>query len=117
MEQRYIKKDCIEKKGNHATIPIDKRMIKAGTIKPKEENVDNSMGDLKEQNTEKGPILFLISLVIGMILQLMSNNYCVLTGTVVCVSACGFVCSWVFFSAVLSHNESNSFSGTSEFSE
>ena len=117
MKHRYTKKDRDEKEGNHATIPIDIRMPKIVTIKPKEENVDNSMGDLEEHNAEKGYIFFLIFLAIGMIFQLMGNYYCVLTGTLVCVSACGFICSWVFFSAVLSHNQVNSISGTPEFSE
>jgi hypothetical protein len=117
MKNRFIKKDRAEKKGNRATIPIDIRMVKAGKVKPKEENVDNSTGDLEEHDTGKEYILFLIFLAVGMILQLMSNNYCVLTGTVVCISACGFICSWVFFSSVLSNNESNSFSRTTKFSD
>ena len=117
MKHRYIKNHRTEKKGNHATIPNDLRLVKAGKIKPKEENVDNSIGDVEERNTNNEHILFLVSLSIGMILQLMGNNYCVLTGIVVCVSACGFICSWVFFSAVLSHNKSNFLSETFEYSK
>jgi hypothetical protein len=104
MQHRYIKKDRTEKKGNYVT-------ISTGI-----EKIENSIGDLEEHRSEKGPILFLIFLAIGAILSLMVNNYCALTGNAICISTCGFVCSWVFFSAVLSHNETNSFSGTSEFS-
>ena len=117
MKNRFMKKDRVEKKGNRATIPIDMRMVKAGTVKPKEESVDNSTGDLEEHSAGKEYILFLIFLAVGMILQLMGNNYCVLSGTVMCISTCGFICSWVFFSSVLSNNESNSFSRTPKFSE
>jgi len=112
MEHRYIKKNWAEKKGNQATLPIDTKMTEASTINPEEVQADSLMGDLEEHSTQKEHIAFLILLAIGMILQLTANPYCVLTGTVVCVSVCGFVCSWVFFSAVLSHNESNSISGT-----
>ena len=117
MKNRFMKKDRAKKKGSRATIPIEMRMVKAGTVKPKEGNVDISPGDLEERSTGKEYILFLIFLAVGMILQLMGNNYCVLTGTVVCISTCGFICSWVFFSSVLSNNESNSFSRTPKFSE
>ena len=95
-------------------MPIDIRIIEAGTTKSEEAH---SMGNLEEHNTEKGHILFLIFLAIGMILQLTGNNYCILTGTVVCVSTCGFICSWIFFSAVRLHNEPNSFSRTPDVSE
>lgn len=112
MKQRYIKKKRTEKKGNHATMPINIKMTEAGIIKPEEANVDNLIGNLEEHNTQKGYIPFLIFLVIGMILQLTSNTFCVLAGTLVCVSVCGLICIWVCVSAVFSHSESDSLSGT-----
>lgn len=113
MSQQRITRNWTEK-GNHATIPIDIRLVEASTIKPKEATVDNLMGNLDEQNTQKGHIPFLILLVIGMILQITGSTFCVLAGTLVCVSVCGLICVWVCFSAVFSRKESNSLSGTHE---
>ena len=112
MKRRCVKKDLAVKKTNRATTPIYIRTTETVTIKPAETNMDNSTSNLDGDNNQKGHILFLIFLAIGMILQLTGNNYCVLTGTVVCVSACGFICSWVFFSAVLVYNDSKSLSAT-----
>ena len=117
MKHRNTEKGRTEKKSNHAIVPSDTRLIKARTINPKQANMDNPMGDMEEHNTKNFHIFFLISITIGMILQLMGNNYCVLTGTLLCVSACGLICVWVFSSAVLSHNKSSFLSETLELSE
>jgi len=112
MEHRYIKKNWAEKKGNYATMPIDIKITEASSISPEESHIDNLIDNSEEHNAQKGHIAFLILLTIGMILQLTANPYCLLTGTVLCLSVCGFICSWVFFSAVLSHSKSKSLSGT-----
>ena len=117
MEHRNIKKNWTEKKGNRATLPIETRLIEVNATKPDETNLHNLMGNLKEHNTQEGHIPFLVSLVIGMTLQLTGNTLCVLAGTLLCVLTCGLICIWVCISAVFSHNESRSLSGTPEFLE
>jgi hypothetical protein len=109
MEQQYIKK-WTEKKGNPATTAIETRTVEAGTIKPEAATLGDFMGTSEEYNSQKGytAFAFLIFLVIGMLLQLTGNAYCILSGTLVCVSVFGSVCIWICVSAVFSENESDS---------
>jgi hypothetical protein len=113
MNRQRITRNWTEK-GNHTTMPIAIRLVEASTIKPEEANVDNLMGNLDEHNAQKGYIHFLLPLVIGMILQVTDSTFCVLAGTLVCVSVCGLICFRVCFSAVFSRKKSNSLSGTPE---
>lgn len=114
MEQRCIKKKWTQKKANRATLPIETKMIEVDAIKPEDANVHNSMGNLEERNTQERYTPFFIFLIIGMILQITGNTFCVLVGTLVCVSACWFICIWVCISAVFSHKEPKSLSETPE---
>jgi len=99
----------------------DTRMNKIGTIRPEKANadssIDNLIDNLEGHNTQKGHIPVLIFLAIGMVLQLTGVAFFVLAGTLICVSVCGLICLWVCASAVFSHNDEDSVSGTSEFLE
>lgn len=112
MGQRYLKRNYTENKSSQTTTAIDIKIVDACAIKSVKSNVSNLKGNLENHDTQKGHILFLISLFIGMILQLSGNTFFVLTGTLVCVSVCGSVCIWVCFSAVFARNESDSPSET-----
>jgi nitrate/nitrite transporter NarK len=109
MNQQRITRNWTEK-GSYTTMPIDIRLVEASTIKPEEANIGDLMGNLDEHNAQKGYIHFLLPLVIGMILQVTGSTFCVLAGTLVCVSVCGLICFWVCYSAVFSRKESNSLS-------
>jgi len=117
MERRDIEKNWTEKKGNRAKLSLETRMIEVDASKLDEAKVHNLMGNMEEQNTREGHILFFVFLVVGMTLQLTGNTLCVLAGNLLCVLTCGLICIWVCISAVFSHLESRSLSGNPEFLE
>lgn len=108
MEQLHANKNNSEKKGSYLIPAIYSNIVEAEIVVPERANADNLAENSEVNNTKQIHIPFFIFLVIGILLQLTGNAFCVQVGTLVCVSACGLICISVLISAAFSRRKLDS---------
>ena len=112
MEQLHANKNNSEKKGSHLMSAICSNIVEAEIIVPERASADSLAENSELNNTKQIHIPFFIFLVIGILLQLTGNTFCVQVGTLVCFSVCGLICISVLISAVFSRSKLDSPAGT-----